>query len=443
LLAIIALEVPLVVSLRERVDSEVRLQARGQADVVSATASDLLTPSDRTDLTRLVNTASQNVRGRVLITDYAGIVLADSAGSARVGADYSTRPEIAASLRGRSSQQVRYSATLDADVLATGVPIIKAARPAGAVRITQDVAAVNRSLDRATAGLILIGVLVLLIGLAAGAVVAGQIARPVRRLEAAARRVAAGDFETKALIEGSSEQRTLARSFNEMTDRIGRLLRLQREFVADASHQLRTPLTGLRLRLEEARAMTPEPAVHAEIDSALGEVDRLSEIVRELLLLSEASESRPAQESIDLGNSAKSAVDRWYAAAAAADVDLQIELDPAAGVVSAATSDINRIIDVLIENAILYCGAGTKVVVAALPGVIEVRDDGPGLAEGEEAKVFERFHRGRAGRQTPGGTGLGLPIARELARRWGADVTLHGRPQGGTTARLEGFAKVR
>ena len=423
-------------------NSEVRLQARGQADVVAATTSDLLRPSRRADLQRLVRTTGQNVRGRVIVTNVVGTVLADSAGSDQVGADYSARPEIAVALRGTSSQAIRSSATLGADVLATAVPVLVTGRPAGAVRITQDVAAVNRSLNRATAGLVLIGVLVLLIGLAAGAVVAGQIARPVRRLEAAARRVASGDFDTQARVEGSTEQRTLARSFNEMTDRIGRLLQLQREFVADASHQLRTPLTGLRLRLEEARAITPEPAAQAEIDSALDEVDRLAEMVRELLFLSEASEGRPPEEQIDLAEAAWSAADRWRSAAEDVGVALQVHTDPRAGAVVSASIDVDRIADVLVENAIRYAGPGATVTVAALPGSFEVRDDGPGLAAGEETEVFERFHRGRSGRRTPGGTGLGLPIARELARRWGADVTLTSRPEGGATARLEGLVRV-
>ncbi len=433
---------PLVVSLRERVDSEVRLQARAQADVVAATASDLVAQGRRADLQRLVRTAGHNVRGRVIVTNAGGTVLADSAGTGQIGADYSARPEIARALAGTSSQNVRYSATLDTDVLATAVPVLRTGTPDGAVRITQDVAAVNRSLNRATVGLVLIGVLVLLIGLAAAAIVAGQIARPVRRLEAAARRVAGGDFDTTAKVEGSSEQRSLARSFNEMTDRIGRLLRLQREFVADASHQLRTPLTGLRLRLEEARAITPEPAAQAEIDAALGEVDRLSDMVRELLLLSEASEGRPPEEPIGLADAARSAAHRWRATAQDAEVELQVQVDTRAGTVIGAWSDIDRILDVLVENAIRYAGAESTVTVAALPGAVEVRDTGPGLAPGEEAEVFDRFHRGQAGRRTPGGTGLGLPIARELARRWGADVTLAARPGGGVTARLDGLVPL-
>ena len=88
----------------------------------------------------------------------------------------------------------------------------------------------------------------------------------------------------------------------------------------------------------------------------------------------------------------------------------------------------------LVENALRY--GGGRVTVVARPGGVEVLDEGPGLAGRGARAVFERFHRGRAGRAGPAGTGLGLPIARELARRWGGDVELANRPEGGAIARI-------
>ena len=104
-----------------------------------------------------------------------------------------------------------------------------------------------------------------------------------------ARRVAGGELEAQAPLEGSAEQRSLAISFNDMTARMRRLLHSQQDFVADASHQLRTPLTGLRLQLEELR-QTAEPGDPRvpRLDAGLAEVDRLSEMVDELLILSRA-----------------------------------------------------------------------------------------------------------------------------------------------------------
>ena len=121
----------------------------------------------------------------------------------------------------------------------------------------------------------LVGLIVLGLGLAAGALLAGSVARPLRRLAGAARRAGEGDLSVRVPIEGSSSSARSAEAFNEMTARVQRMVDAQRDFVADASHQLRTPLTGLRLRLEEAAATADGPAAE-QVEGALEEVDRLS-----------------------------------------------------------------------------------------------------------------------------------------------------------------------
>jgi signal transduction histidine kinase len=434
LLAIIALGVPLAANLSARVSAEVRTQAQAQADLVAATAADLLSPTRRRDLGTLARNAATLVRGRVLIVNATGGVLVDSAGPAQVGSSYESRPEIIAALRGRQIQEQRASKTLGQEILATAVPIIRNGRPVGAVRVTQSVAAVNRAVRNSELGLGLIALIVLALGLSAGAVIASQVARPLRRLEQVARQVAAGDLSARAEVEGSSEQRSLGRSFNEMTDRVVRLLGVQREFVADASHQLRTPLTGLRLRLEGAQAVGNSPAAGAEIDAAIAEVDRLAQTVEELLVLSRAGERELAGARIDLDDVAAAAIERWRATADASAIALEHERNGAQATAWAARPDVERALDALLENALRYSPKGTAVTIISLPGRIEVRDRGPGLAEDEREVVFERFHRGRAGRSGPPGNGLGLAIARELTREWRGEVTIEDRDGGGAVA---------
>jgi signal transduction histidine kinase len=408
------------------VDSEVRAQARSQADVVAATASDLLDPASRARLRRLTATAADTVSGRVLIVNRSGRVVSDSAGNSEVGTSYSQRPEIAAALRGDAYQGVRHSDTLNADILATGVPILRSGRPDGAVRVTQSVAAVHRAVGRTIGGLALIAGVVLALGLIAGLVIARQIARPMGRLTEAARRIAQGDLDARAPVEGSREQRSLAQSFNEMTDKLSRALATEKRFVADASHQLRTPLTGLRLRLEEAsHARTPAEA-EPDLQEGMREVDRLAGMVDELLALSRAQNGSGPGSELDPVAIADDGVVRWHTAAAERGVVLDRADDRAPARVFGAAPDADRALDSLIENAIVYAGRG-RITVAVDGRDIVVLDDGPGLAADEEEAVFERFHRGQAGRSGASGTGLGLSIARQLAERWGGSVTLSNR----------------
>jgi signal transduction histidine kinase len=431
LLAILALLVPLVVSVRDRVDAEVKSEALNAAEILAATASDAA-PSALPGLTQR---AAARLRGRVILVDRNGRLVADNTGAGRKGDNYRTRPEIAAVLDGAGQvQEERPSETLGKRILATAVPIFREGRRTGAVRITQRVDAVHSAVNRATIGLALIGGVVLLLGLGAGALIAGQVARPLRRLDAVAAQVAAGDLSARAPVEGSAEQRRLARTFNEMTERLGRLLAGQREFVADASHQLRTPLAGMRLRIEEAQATTSDPDARADLDAALEEVDRLSDMVSELLLLSQSGEADAPAESLDLAAAARRAAERWEAAAAAHSATVEARDGTPGPHAHGARADLDRILDVLVENALAYGPAGQRVVVAAGRGRIEVLDQGPGLAADEVDAVFERFHRGRSGRQGPPGTGLGLPIARELSRRWGGDVCIENGEHGGARA---------
>ncbi|HEY7255719.1 MAG TPA: HAMP domain-containing sensor histidine kinase [Solirubrobacterales bacterium] len=428
---------PLAVSLRDRVDSEVRGQARSQADVVAASASELLEPAQAAGLRHLVQVSADSVRGRVIVVDRSGRLLADSAG-APLGTYYGNRPEVRAALRGRGEQIIRNSTTLGTEILATSAPVLSHGRTDGAARVTQSVAAVNRAVRTSILDLAALAAVVLLLGLAAGAVVAQRIARPIRRLDRAARQVADGELETSVEVEGSAEQRSLARTFNEMTQRIRRLIRSQQDFVADASHQLRTPLTGLRLRLEALldRFRGRDPAAE-EVGAALDEVDRLSLIVDELLVLSRAGEHDLPAETVDLRDAAARAAERLRGAAPDRAIELEIGQDERPAHAWCASEDLDRSIDALLENAVRYSPSGAAVTIEVAPGRIEILDRGPGLAPGEEDAVFERFSRGSAGRNGPSGTGLGLSIARELVRQWGGEVTLAAREGGGTRAAIE------
>jgi two-component system, OmpR family, sensor kinase len=243
-LMLVALEVPLALNLSRRVDAEVKAEAANQAQLVAASAAGRLERGG--ELERLAGTAAESVGGRVIVVDSGGRLLADSAGRVRAATSYRSRPEIAEALRGGVSQGKRFSSSLNAELLATAVPILDGGRRTGAVRITQSVDAVRSEVRRDTLALVGLGVGALALGLVVAWLLAGFLTRPLRALTATARRVEAGDLGARASEAGAREHREVAHAFNDMTARLGQSLEAQRDFVGNAAHQLRTPLTGLR-----------------------------------------------------------------------------------------------------------------------------------------------------------------------------------------------------
>jgi signal transduction histidine kinase len=434
LFAILALEVPLTLNFSRRVDSEVRAEASSGAQAVAAAASGRLT--NPRSLAALAREQGRRLGGRVIVVDRLGRVLVDSDGAAARGTPYASRPEIARALRGITAQGTRHSDSLNADLLYTAVPVVDAGRANGAVRLTQSVKAVRDEVRRDVVALLALGAAVLLLGLGLAWAIAGSLSRPLRSLARTARQIAGGDLQARATPTGSTEQVEVAQAFNDMTERLVRALDAQRDFVANASHQLRTPLTGLRLRLEEARLAEDRAALEYELDAGLREVDRIAETVDELLVLSRTGERDTPGEVLDPAEIAETAGMRWRPTAASHDLQLRVDANGSTQPVWIARADLERALDALIENAIIYGAGGKAVTIRVHDSTIDVLDEGIGLAYGEEDEIFERFARGTAGRGGPSGTGLGLAIARELMHCWKGEAELANRAEGGARATL-------
>jgi signal transduction histidine kinase len=364
------------------------------------------------------------VDGRVVVVGNRGRLLADSDGPDEIGTDFRSpgRPEIDAALAGGLFSEVRDSVDLGHDIVATAVPILDEGVQVGVVRLTQDVQGVNDNVRNITIGLLAIGVAALIAGLLLAYGLAGSLSRPLTRLAGTAKRLGTGDLTARAeAVGGSTEVEDLGRSFDEMADRLERTVRAQREFVANASHQLRTPLTGMKLRLESATAEAKDEEVRRQLVAAEREVDRLSEIVDRLLAMSrQIEEGEPTH--VDLGDVVTRAVARWDDRAKGADTTLRSSGD--GGIAQGNPSDLDQILDNLIDNALSYAPGEITVESGGVGGsvFVAVQDRGPGIPEPELAKVSERFYRGQGA--PTGGSGLGLAIARDLAEKWGGDLAL-------------------
>jgi two-component system, OmpR family, sensor kinase len=434
LIVIVALEVPLVTNLNDRVNAEIQAESAAEAQVVAASIADQLRNPGR--LEQVTTEASTRLGGRVFIVDGRGRLLADSSHEVPVGTVYASdaHPPLLRALQGEVAQG-RHPP--DLDVLSTAVPIVRQGQTRGALEVEQSVARVNSQVRGDIAALIGVGVLALALGLGVAWLLAGSIARPINALAGVARRMAGGDLSARAEPTGSKEQEEVARAFNEMADRLGAVLESQRAFVADASHQLRTPLTGLRLRLEAAEA---KAGGRAGEDLAAAEVEtvRLAGLVEDLLALASSEEPGEAGGA-ELSATVTAAGERWNEAAAEAGHELRVRGDGQVGV-RASERDLAVMLDNLIENALKYSARGSPVEISWGPrdggGAISVSNEGGPLSEDERLHAFERFYRGESSRRRRG-TGLGLSIVAALARRSGGRARLANSRAGGVVAEVE------
>jgi signal transduction histidine kinase len=300
-------------------------------------------------------------------------------------------------------------------------PLRATAARAGALRVTALGPANERGDDVGGVWLAVILLSLLAVGTAVGLalVQARRLAAPMERLAAHVGRVAEPEVSADPPATGIAELDAIGAALADADRRVDEVLRREREFTANASHQLRTPLAGLRMRLEELRALAATPEAEAEADAALGQADRLMETIEHLEALARGREAPGAAD--DLARVvAEHVAAEWTARFAEAGRALSVA--PGAGVVARlAPESARQLVDVLLDNA-LRPGAGATVVTVASSGRwarLRVGDEGAGVAARRAERLFERgFSSSRDG------GGVGLSVARELVRREGGDLRL-------------------
>jgi two-component system, OmpR family, sensor kinase len=286
------------------------------------------------------------------------------------------------------------------------------------------------------------GLAALGVALIAGFGAASVFARRIRRLERAAERIAAGDFGEPVVDHGRDELGELAQAFDRMRLRLARVDDARREFIANASHELRTPIFSLGGFLELFRDEELDEATRQEfLETMTEQVERLSKLATDLLDLSrlDAGPVRLEQEPVELADVAEDLCEEFAAVARRRGHVLEADVREA-GVV---LSDHERVLQIgraLVDNALLHTPPGTPVRIVARGAELRVEDAGPGIPADEQERVFARFSRLDGSRAS--GTGLGLAIARELALRMGGALELESRP-GRTvfTLRLAAFSR--
>ena len=235
----------------------------------------------------------------------SGLALLDTKPPAPRAALVREPAEFASALRGNIASGTRHSNTLQANLIYVAVPVASGGRVRGAVRITYPTSTLDSRVRRYWLLLAAIGGVVLAAATVVGLRFARTLTEPLSALERTAAAVGGGDLQARAPADsGPPEVRALAAEFNETVARLDTLLRSQKEFVADASHQLRTPLAALQLRLENLERDVAENG-KPSLDAALAEVTRLARLVDGLLTLARADAARPDPAPVDLRRSSR------------------------------------------------------------------------------------------------------------------------------------------
>ncbi len=402
-------------------------------------ALESLSPSDLRPVRDLAQEYRDAGGARVVVTDEQGIVVVtNDPEENRAGVSYLSRPEFAEATAGQISTGERYSETLGLTLVYVAVPVFSGQNIVGAVRLTFDKDVIDAEVSRQLTGILIVALTTLALGGALALILSRTLARGIRELEHASEAFAGGDFSARAREDvGPSDIRALAGGFNAMAEKVSALVETQRRFASDASHQLRTPLTALMLRIEGLReSVKPTAKVTERFDALEQEIARLNRLIDGLLALGRAGAEKTPVISVDASTLARERVESWRSLAEESGVTLDSHIEENVTITAAETA-LEHILDVYIDNALAVSPAGSTITVLLTREgsaiTLLVQDEGPGVSDEVARRAFDRFWRGGSSYE---GSGLGLAIVKELADASGARVALESRENGGAQARV-------
>ncbi|MET8580120.1 HAMP domain-containing sensor histidine kinase [Streptomyces collinus] len=438
---LLALGVPLAVSVAageqqrvvvDRIDDTARFAALAQYVTDAPSGSRRTAPDERQETLRRELDSYYGVYGiRAGVFYRNGSAMANAPGDWLVPQTGEVREAFGEALLSRRSHDPRQVWPWQRSRLVVASPVI---RDGDVVAVVVTDSPTGQMRSRILRGWLLIGageIAAMLLAVGAALRLTGWVLRPVRILDATTHDIATGRLKSRVAVGGGPpELRRLARSFNEMADNVEDVLEQQRAFVADASHQLRNPLSALLLRIELLALELPED--NEEIASVRTEGKRLAQVLDDLLDLALAEHTEADLAVTDIGALAEERVAAWSPAAAAKGVRLAGDCPPTTGWADPIT--LSSALDAVIDNAVKFTPEdGTVDVAVSSDGAattVVVTDTGPGLTDDELARVGDRFWR--SGRhQNVKGSGLGLSITRALLAAGGGSITYaHHEPSG-------------
>lgn len=427
---LVAAVLPLGAAMASRDQESFRFATVSQARQIMAAAEETLA-DHHSPASMNAAVAAAGARGdcAAVYTSAATLVTATGCGTA---ADPAARHLAAQTLTSRTETVAR-----GGDWLRAAVPVGDNGE-AGVVVLARSTDPLDDRVEAMWGWLALTGIGALTLGVVLAVWLARWVARPLHELGSAAERLGDGGLAARAPVDhGPAEVRRLAGTFNRMAERTQTLVHAHRGWVADVSHQLRTPLTALRLRLDLLAGQDPDPGsgFAEELNGAQEEIARLSRLVDGLLAVARAEAATPRRRAVPVDAVVADRVSAWEPVAREHDVCLEAA---GGGRVSAflGEGDLEQILDNLIANALAAVPAGGSVRVESVAdrgrARLRITDDGPGMSDQAKQTAFRRF-----GPSNGSGSGLGLAIVHRLATADGGDVRLEDTPGGGLTVVVE------
>ncbi|MEM8905573.1 MAG: HAMP domain-containing sensor histidine kinase [Actinomycetota bacterium] len=433
LVALLVLELPLAVIAADRERSAFAENTEEAAEAIADNYASAISNELPAVSTRLIaQSEATRSQGRVVLLDAEGIIDRDTAPGTDLSESF--RIDVERALEGITANRIIEGEGGREERL-VAVPATSDGEVVGVVLLTAPTGPVEGRVQRIWLALFGLGLFVLAVSAVVGWAIARSVSRPIRRLQEATAQLADGELDVKVDIGAApADLREFAEVLQETTDRLRTTLDRQRSFLADASHQLRTPLTALRLRLENV-----EPAVahdaRGDLEAAIDETQRMTELVGQLLRLARAEEEGDEPVAVDLTEIAHERRDMWEALAEEQGVSVVVDGIDRVVAASAIPGAVEQILDNYLSNALAVAPVGSTIRLVTVWGngyrELHVVDEGPGLDDDALERAFDRFWRGDP--STPG-TGIGLPIVAMLARASGGRAELRRAPSGGVDA---------
>jgi two-component system, OmpR family, phosphate regulon sensor histidine kinase PhoR len=417
---------------------------KSQAIIIRQSILPALSSDHVDNLQQRIIQMTHGIETRITIISKDGIVLADSQQDPVTMDNHRERPELQQANETGLGVITRYSQTLSRSMRYMAMPIDESNYELGFIRVALPLSHIDQRMDHLRNIVIVAASLTAIIALLLGFWIARSFADPLQRMTDMAKLLSTGDYKQRVNIDRQDEIGELATSLNSLAQTASQREAIRRDFIANASHELKTPVTaiqGLTETLLEDSGMDAETH-QSFLQKVYKQSMRLSQLVSDLLALSRLeSDDSESFDKVDLKEIIFDSCNALQAIAKEKYISLKIEAPENKAVLSGDEKSLSQLIVNLVDNAIKYTPENGNVIVRLIiiddQTIIEIEDDGIGIAKEEQQRIFERFYRvDKARSRTLGGTGLGLSIVKHIAFKHQGHISLESTLDQGSLFRI-------